>query len=240
MAKCRTSFLNPGVSGRLSGIVYVQGRNGTLMRGLPARRVGRVSDAERAGQDLTRSVADHWARLDPAAMARWRSYVQAQSALRAGGGRSATNGWNEYFAVGKKLLQIDAQRDLPAEPPTGRFVGDLVQFGVEAYADGDLVPDHLREERPPQGVRFVANRGNDEGVLTELTLQGLANGGRLPTARGYRSQGFVAFEGAGVAEVPVFPGWWACATRFVEAATGRATELVPCGTVFVNAGTRPM
>ena len=167
-------------------------------------------------------VADAWNRLDPEAMGRWRVYAQGRTAARPPEARTVTNGWNEYLALGKKLMQIDGLRPLPESPPEGRFLGDLVQFGAEAYAEGE-----------EEGVRFRASRTNDEGVLTEFLLQRLANGGRLPTARGYRSQGFLSVGEDLRVEVPCYAGWYACATRFVEASTGRATALVPCGIVFV-------
>lgn len=223
MAKSRDTFLTGGIAGRVGNVLFVQGPSGTYLRSMPARRVGAVSETEREGQEATALVSVYWSGLSPEAMGRWRAYAGERTAARPHERQTVTSGWNEFFTLGKKLLQIDASRPLPTEPPTGRFPGDLVQFEAQAYAaEGEA------------GVLFVANRPNDEGVLTEFLLQRLANGGRLPTARGYRSQGFVHFEGADEAEIPATPGWYACATRFVEAATGRATALVPCGVVFVG------
>ena len=219
----RTSFIGEGLSGRIGGVVYVRSRQGTLLRSMPASRTGGPTEKEYMGQLQTSWVGDAWGRLDPEAMGRWRRYAELQTAARPPERRTVTNGWNEYLALGKKLMQIDGIRDLPERPPEGRFLGDLVFFGVEPYAEGKET-----------GVRFLASRPNEAGVLTECLLQRLANGGRLPTARGYRSQGFLQIEEDLRMEAPAFPGWWACATRFVEASTGRVTALVPCGIVFVG------
>ena len=189
-------------------------------------------------------VADAWNRLDPEAMGRWRVYAQGRTAARPPEARTVTNGWNEYLALGKKLMQIDGLRPLPESPPEGRFLGDLVAFAIESYTEEDPTPTPPQGEGTgtptlpspvgkEEGVRFRASRTNDEGVLTEFLLQRLANGGRLPTARGYRSQGFLSVGEDLRVEVPCYAGWYACATRFVEASTGRATALVPCGIVFV-------
>ena len=205
-----------------------------MLRSAPRRRTGGPTEKERTGQIQTSWVADEWNRLDPEAMGRWRIYAQERTAARPPEARTATNGWNEYLALGKKLMQIDGMRPLPASPPEGRFLGDLVAFGAEPYAEAGPTPTLPSPRGEGSGVRFLASRANDDGVLTEFLLQRLANGGRLPTVRGYRSQGFLRIEEDLRVEVPARSGWWACATRFVEAATGRTTALVPCGTVFVD------
>ena len=227
--------------------------------------MGGPSEAERAAQESTTIVAYEWNRLDPEAMGRWRRYAELQTAARPSERRTVTNGWNEYLALGKKLVQIDPLTEIPESPPTGRFLGDLVSFGVETYAgrtpplplprgegeeevatprgegeeevatprgEGDVTPTLPSPRGQGSGICFLASRPNDEGVLTEFLLQRLANGGRLPTTRGYRSQGFLSVGEDLRVEVPADPGWWACATRFVEASTGRATDLTPCGVVF--------
>ena len=66
-------------------------------------------------------------------------------------------------------------------------------------------------------------------------IQRLANVRRKPTAQ-YKGAGFVAFDEEKLsAEVPVEAGVYACAVRFVERSSGRATGLRTLDVVLVGA-----
>lgn len=200
---------------------------------MPLPRTSTPSDAEREARLRASRAAAFWNQLSPEAMGRWRDYADAVTMAKPPDARTTTCGYNEFFTLSKKILQIDRTAIPPPEPPTGRFLGDVVAMRVEPFLAPEEADADGSDGVSGRGVAFVADRANVPGVLTELSLQRLANGGRLPTARGYRSQGFVAFGEALRAEIDVLPGWYACATRFVEAATGRTKELWPCGVVRV-------
>ena len=69
-------------------------------------------------------------------------------------------------------------------------------------------------------------------MATELLVQRLPSRIRLPKARDYRTARYVAFAGEPV-HVPARPGAYACGVRFVRAATGQATAMIPLGMVEV-------
>ena len=171
-------------------------------------------------------------------MRRWAAYAAGLRGLDPEAGAGGTNGYLAFSALGRSIMRIDPALPIPAEPPAGRFLGDLVVVTASApppapssSPDGNGPTAEPSSRGDEKGVLFAADRANAPGVLTELLTQPLANGARRPRANGYRSRGFVAFGGPGSVEVAAGEGWHACATRFVEAATGRTMGLLSCGVV---------
>lgn len=135
--------------------------------------------------------------------------------------------YNAFSGLAAKRLQMFPDEPVPRLPPTSAFLGDGIEVSVAP------LPGRGEGVGGP-AVTFSASGPNSEGVVTELILQRLAGKARKPTAKGYRTQGFVAFAaGALTAEVPCEPGAYAGAIRFVRAATGQETALVPIGKVIV-------
>lgn len=69
--------------------------------------------------------------------------------------------------------------------------------------------------------------------MTELLFQRLRARRVKPKADAYRTQTFVAFAGEPRA-VLAAPGAVACAVRFVRAATGQESAVIPLGVVEVG------
>ncbi|HZH97622.1 MAG TPA: hypothetical protein VEX38_01510, partial [Fimbriimonadaceae bacterium] len=71
------------------------------------------------------------------------------------------------------------------------------------------------------GLFFTATGPNREGVVTELLTQRLASGACRPYLEKYRSAAFVHFPAEEPSHfIAAEPGWYACAYRFIDAATG--------------------
>ena len=225
------------LSGRLGGRVYRSVNGMTVVAAAPQANDARspAQLAQRARLDLANRL---WADLPLDAHVRWRAWAATR------GGR----GDNLFRGLAAKYLQVHGGNAAPTEPPASAFLGDGVvvaasslpsgRSGVESVAhDHGSADDGGTPTLPsPKGeapcVTFSASGPNSAGVVTELLLQRLPARHRLPRARDYRTRAFVAFAGRPFA-LPVAPGAYACAIRFVRAATGQATAVVPLGTVEV-------
>ena len=233
------------LSGRVGGLVYVQGPNETPATTPRARIMAEERVALAAGV---------WQGLSPEAMGRWRLYAESLAATEPALARSPARAWNAFYALAGRVMQIELGAAVPTEPPAGFFAGDAVRvtasgsggIGGSTGPGGTPSPTVFHagarshpsgrsslQGEPSPGVLFVADRANGAGIVTELLTQPLANAGRTPVGGKYRSRSFVAFGPAPEAAVPLPAGWHACAVRFVERATGRATALFPCGVVRV-------
>ena len=161
------------------------------------------------------------------------------------------SGYNAFSGLALRILQIDASATVPVWPPSGRFAGDSVRVTVESgspspdgsfgrggwgerCATGPLPQPPLQDEPLGEGaLRFLASGANAAGVVTEIMVEKLANVRRKPSGQ-YKSRGFVAFvEESLIFDLPVEAGSYACAVRFVERASGRATTVQALGTVTV-------
>lgn len=88
--------------------------------------------------------------------------------------------------------------------------------------------------RGGSGILFTADRPNREGVTTELVVQKLRSVRSRPGTR-YTTAKFVEFKPGHLDQmVEVPPGTWACAIRFVETASGRATGVQPIAVVSID------
>jgi hypothetical protein len=115
-------------------------------------------------------------------------------------------------------MQVNPGGTIPLVPPTTPFAGDNV---VVTAAGGS------------GSILFTASCPNAIPAKTEILLRPLTNAPGGPW-RHDRSFAFVAFAaGALTYSVPVMPGRYTCAYRFVNAATGQATEPIEIGAVEV-------
>ena len=233
MAKTRTTVLTQGIGGRVGGLQYVSSPFGTLLKEMPGPRT-RFSEGETAQQNRVRRIGAAWRRLGPEEVARWRDWDEAGLATTPAMRRRPAAAYNAFLALSTRLLMIDSRAELPRLPPEGWFGGDAVRVAGEPLSPQPPLQDEPLGEGE-SGVLFRAARANAPGVLTDLMAQRLVSGGRTPRPKAYASQRFVAFaEGSLEAAIPCPPGWYACAYRFVEADSGRATDVFPCGIVGVG------
>ncbi|MCW5937608.1 MAG: hypothetical protein KIT11_09920 [Fimbriimonadaceae bacterium] len=113
-----------------------------------------------------------------------------------------------------------AMLEPPRLPPASPFGGDAVAVTVAAL---------------PEALRYAADRANAEGVVTELMAARVRSALAEPRDRDYRILGRARFvEGGLDVDVPVPPGRYAVAVRFVKIATGQASAVLRLGTASVG------
>ena len=208
-------------SGALGNTVLVQTEGGTIIRSRPSGR-RRRSEGQLAQDRRIGIVNRRWRELSREDASAWRGYALERAAAEPRGSRKRMASAQSLFSgLGSKYLQVHGGDLVPPLPPTGRFLGDVLSVTVSGLS---------------QALRFTADRANREGVVTELLAQSLTCIHNLPRPKSYVSLGFVAFEADGSFDAPVALSQdWACGVRYVEIATGRATEIVEIGSVSLGA-----
>ena len=203
-------------SGVLGNAVLVQTEGGTIIRSRPSGR-RRRSEGQLAQDRRIRIVNGRWRELSREDASAWRGYALERAAAEPRGSRKRMASAQSLFSgLGSKYLQLHGGSLVPLLPPTGPFLGDALSVSVTGL-------DHE--------LRFTADRANRAGVATELLAQRLTCPHNVPRPKSYVSLGFAAFEAGGSFDAPMGIGQdWACAVRYVEIATGRATEIVEIGT----------
>jgi hypothetical protein len=244
MAKAKFGVPGLTISGRLGGAVIVPMADGrVIVRDLPERKVPPTAKQTEAAARL-RPVAEAWHALSLTEVEAWRAFAKSPPEPHPypsprGGGRFGQGGgeiplkpYNAFTMLAAKCLQMRPGAPVPTLPPTTGFMGDGIQVNLRFSID-DL---RLREgsEVGSGAIVFEASGPNSAGVVTELLLQKLKSRNRMPSAKDYRTQRFVAFAAGSLeSTVPVEPGAYACAIRFVREATGQETALVPLGLMEV-------
>ncbi len=131
-----------------------------------------------------------------------------------------STGINAFVELATKFLQVTPGGTIPLTPPSTPFTGDGITITVEAGTSA---------------LVFEASASNTGGVKTELLVQKLDSINCKPDPGAYRSRAFTAFsEDPPEETIPVAPGVYACAYRFVKIATGEATELVTLAPLSVS------
>lgn len=215
-------LLNPafeGAVGQFNGYVVGDGRSGLVLRRKPSYRRP-SSPAQKEVAERMRLASAVWSAMSPEQAQAWRDYGEAIVRRRSLDGRPYhMTGQTSFIALATKFLQVDPGGDVPLAPPTGEFLGDEL-----------LVAASVSQ---PSSIGFTATGPNTPGTLTELLVQRLASRLRKPGKR-YTTAAFVSYQAGGQTfAVPTEPGPYACAFRFVEKATGRATLATPIGVVEV-------
>lgn len=218
MARARLANLYPEASGGFGPWIVAHGRTGPVVR---RRRVYRrvASPGQQAQALRLKDAAALWSSLEPDEAQAWNLYARGLTRRNPVSGRTyAPTGFNTFSGYAMTLLHLDPESEIPALPPDAPFEGDAVRVALL---------------RKPGAARFVADAPNSDGIVTELLLQRLATPRRSPT-RQYRTAGFVAFAAGGLSrDVPVEPGTYAGAARFIERATGRVAGMRTLGMVTV-------
>ena len=211
MAKMVLNAGFAGASGRVGNAVLVQTEGGVVLRERPGYVPSRTGKQVEVGGRLAR-INRAWDALDAEQAEAWRAFGRGE-------GRK---GYSAFVALGSKYLHLHGGYAVPTDPPGEPFLGDLVRVLPVAVAGG---------------VRFDADRASAPGAVAELLAQALSGPNNAAKKDGYRSLGFATFApGAMGARFDLPPGPHALAYRFVEAATGRMTGLLPLGRIVAVGG----
>jgi hypothetical protein len=212
--------------GRSGNVVLAKSRNGLYSRGYVIPRNPNTNAQETARANFGRA-ARTFKTLTASQVDLWEAYASTIT-FRDGvtGEEYHPTAINAFVEVAAKFLQANPTGQIPLTPPSGPFLGDNIQVTATANLGK---------------ITFSASAGNGPNTKTELLLQRLRGEHWTPQPNAYRSRAFVAFaSGSLSADVPVTPGFYAAAYRFVNTVTGQATELRPLGvrqvTLSVAAG----
>lgn len=213
MAQANISVLLDGLRGKAGSVVFVNTKDGVVVRPRVTPANPRTAAQTEARSALGRS-ATMFKNMDPTVAAQWNIYAGTQSSRNVETGRTRSlSGMTAFTQLSSKFLQVSPTGTVPTTPPTAGFAGDGITFTV-TNSGGQLT--------------FTASGPNAAGITTELLLQRLPSQNRTPTHKGYRAKAFHAFaSGSLTAEVPTTPGWYVPAVRFVNTATGQASLLTP-------------
>lgn len=192
--------------------VVVKTRAGLAVRSKPRYRYPMNSEVALGANRMTEANVQ-WNRLTRQEVALWELY--ARQVIRrdpVSMTHYSPTAKNAFIGLALKFLQVNPGQEAPRTPPASDFVGDAIGLTAEAL---------------PSALRFVATGPNSAGILTELLAQRLKNE-RCRPGKQYKSLAFHSFDGLPY-EVPVEPGVYALAMRFVRASTGQATDLLLLG-----------
>jgi hypothetical protein len=240
----RLSGLAEGIHGAVGNMVFLRSVDGAILRAwdLPSDpRTNKQVDARNA----MRRASSLWGELSPEEMEAWRLYAEARAVRSPGMPPRVPSPLRLFVGLSIKLLQMGvAVEELPRTPPVGPFPGDgiLVSAAPGATDEPSFMDAQLSASigGPETGelepsVLFSADAPNRIGVVTELLTQELRRPYYRTYREKYRTGAFHAFTDATPTAAVHLPmrGYYACAYRFVEAASGRMTDLTEIGVVSV-------
>lgn len=217
MAKVSFSANIEDIRGKVGNSVFTAGRSGAVLR--TRAQVKNPNTAAQSGVRANLSKASATFKgLTSAQVTQWANYAATIVRHNPVNGTAYNPAANTIFvALASKFLQITLNGTIPVTPPSSAFAGDTIAV-TAAGASGS--------------VTFTASGTNTK---TELLLQRLPSANRTPSAKGYRSKRFVAFAGTGLtSNVPVAPGIYVPAYRFVNTLTGQDTGLIILPAVTVS------
>ncbi|MCE9557616.1 MAG: hypothetical protein K8R88_01565 [Armatimonadetes bacterium] len=222
MAKFTGSVIGQGMSGAAGSVVFVSRRDGINYikpRTTPRNPQTPLQQAARAR--MTAALRAYQS-LSLAEMAAWREFTaRYNDAFRRPARQSELAVCALFQGLGAKFLQVSPSSPVPTAVPGTLEVGDVVRVSCAVASPGV--------------VRVSGSQANAAGMVTEILLQPLASAGRQPRDGHYRTAGFHIFSaGALTVDFPVRSRFVGVAARFVCAATGQATAVLPVGVVEVG------
>lgn len=217
MSKVRGSAVASGISGRMGEVVFIQSKFGTI-----ARTLGQTRHAPTTAQSMARmrmaraSAAFRAMTLEQAAL--WRDYAfRAALSEPRESDRPPLSAQQIFCALTTKLLQIDANAEIPMSPPESPLLGDSVQFTIA---------------RVPAGIQVTASQANAPDTITEILVQPLDSVHVRTYRERFRTALFTDFSSSLTATLSPKPTpACAIAVRFVRKSTGQVTGLVELGVV---------
>ena len=151
----------------------------------------------------------------------WREYAEGITVTDPITGKSYTpSPSNVFVGLATKFLQLSPSGTVPMTPPSSDFTGDSILL---SYVAGTGT------------ITVTASGANAAGVTTEILIQPLKSGARVPDANAYVHAAFKAFASGNLSQVlNVSAGHYALAYRFVKTSTGQSTLPIPFGKTVVS------
>lgn len=173
-------------------------------------------------------AAEAWSALSADAQGTWtqwaakfRRYSPAKGRVVCPTARSL------YIKAALDRWRLDPGLPTPVQAPETAFGGDEIGVFV-------VLPTRARPGKPGC-VRFESTGANRPGVLTAILLQRLSRAGRNLSPRSLRPMDYVAFsDGCALIDLPVEPGHYAAAYRFVDAGTMQMGPVLEAGRVSIG------
>ena len=200
------------LSGSVGGAVLTRAGGVSVMKRKPRYKYP-VQPSQRLVHERLRAAAAAWNGLSWEQAEAWNRYAKSLKRVDEFTGQEYEGkGINAFTALATKVLQVDPSAPIPLSPPTWEM-----RYEMPLVTVSDA----------PGAAIYTASGPTLEGIVAELMAQPLLNERRSPT-KFYKSQAFAAFTAGELsAQVPLAPGWWALAVRFVEASTGRQGLVLP-------------
>ncbi|RYG22678.1 hypothetical protein EON82_16390 [bacterium] len=200
-----------GARGKFGTAVFQQYGETTMMRPLVTPHDPRTP-AQVSSRLRMSAAAEFWKALSDAELAAWEAFAATQTggAYRIFGGLIA------------KWLQMNPTETPPTMPPLGPFYGDAPTLGIVASSESGV-------------LTVAASQPNAAGVVTEILVQTLAHKRRKPRKNDWRTATFLNFDASSLTQsLPLEPGAYAVAYRFVKATTGQASVMTTIGSLAVD------
>lgn len=219
MARAKLSMAFTDLRGRMGDEVLVLTKSGLAVRGRPTYKYPKNANVEMGTQRFKAAIAV-WNELDLAQFQAWQRYAEGIDKRDPITGKQySPTAKTAFIGLSTKVLQIDPQASIPVLPPTEELIADAMVLGVGATATG---------------VTFTATGSNAADTSTEILFQKLLNVRRSPSTF-YKSLLFHRFTLAEpTLEVPLEPGVYAFAYRFVRPTTGQTTLMHKLGVIEVE------
>lgn len=214
MAQIESILFGNNWHGKLGRVVFRRSATGVQILEREAPHNPRTAAQKQARARMT-AANQAWSQLSYAEAMAWRF---AALDVAAATGQPALSGQQYFIRLAVRRLLADPHSPLPTTPPTEAFLGDRVRVTVEPA---------------PRAIRFVADQPCAPGVVAELLAQRIAHPNRSASPLHYRTQAVSGFGEGLTVDARVLHGNYACAMRFIDAATGQATGLVEIGRVVV-------
>ncbi len=207
------------MSGKQGDQVYAESRMGGVRKSrvIP---MNPNTPAQAAARKAFGQGSATYSQLGPDNVAQWENYAAGLRVTDPITGRAyAPTAGTVFTGLTSKFLQATPNGAVPLLPPSSRFGGDGITVSA-APGSG--------------GIVFTGSGENGLDIQTELMVQKLPNGNRKPGKGKYRMKGFVGFAPGHLSQtVPLAPGRYACAYKFVYLATGQSSTETPIGVVVV-------
>lgn len=214
MANADLGILLQSLRGKVGNAVFNKGKGGSTTVRVRVRGTNPKTSAQVGVRTNLSRAAQTFRGFNIAQYNLWKAYAQTLTRVgKKSGKRYTPSAINAFTELTAKYLQINPTGSIPLGPPATPFTGDVITVTATAGTGK---------------ITFTASAANAANVRTELLVQPLKSRNRTPTAKGYRTRGFIAFAvGSLSADVTVNPGFYAVAYRFVNVNTGQEVALVP-------------